>query len=102
MAEFTPTVDRVPGETFLVLAFDAEGSHLDNFIFRAGLGFDYLRQAPGSSIGTRYGISLLGARGHWPMAPGNITRPELLRPWASEILGQDMGWWMMLHGYIQW
>ena len=26
MAEYVPTVDRVPGQTFLVLAFDAEGS----------------------------------------------------------------------------
>lgn len=82
--------------------FDPEGSYMDNFIFRAGVGVDYLRQTPGSPIGTRYGLSLLGARGHWPTAPGNITRPELLRPWASDILGQDMGWWMMLHGYIQW
>ena len=26
MAEYAPTVDRVPGQAFLVLAFDAEGS----------------------------------------------------------------------------
>ena len=26
LAEYAPTVDRVPGQTFLVLAFDADGS----------------------------------------------------------------------------
>ena len=26
LAEYAPTVDRIPGQTFLVLAFDAEGS----------------------------------------------------------------------------
>jgi hypothetical protein len=82
--------------------FDPERSYMDNFIFRAGIGVDYLRQTPGSPIGTRYGLSILGARGQWPVAPGNITRPELLRPWASEIMTRDMGWWLMMHGYIQW
>jgi hypothetical protein len=97
------SMDDIPAPEEGATSFVVSGSYLNNFVFRGGVGVDYTRQAPGSPLGTKYQLFLTGARGHWPSMSGNVTRPEMLRPWASEITGMDqLGWWLMLYGRVQW
>jgi hypothetical protein len=70
------------------------------FIFRSGLAFGYQRQAAGSLLGEKYTLGITGARGSWPIVPGQITRPEYFGPWANDTA--YMGWFMMLYGQIEW
>ncbi len=65
LAEFVPTVDRVPGQTFLVLAFDAQGSaatreqELDGHLRHIEKNFErYLAAGPLREPG---GTSLIGS-----------------------------------------
>ncbi|MBD3210883.1 hypothetical protein GF318_05890 [Candidatus Micrarchaeota archaeon] len=75
----------------------------NEFIFRAGLGFSYLRQPEHSVLGTEYSIGVTGARGRWPLIPGEVGRPEYLESWSEGISEAEMmGWWMMMYGRIRW
>ncbi|MDD5172443.1 MAG: hypothetical protein PHF60_05405, partial [Candidatus ainarchaeum sp.] len=70
------------------------------FIFRSGLAFSYQRQAAGSLLGEKYTLGITGARGSWPIVPGQITRPEYLGLWNNDT--DYLGWFMMLYGQIEW
>jgi len=70
------------------------------FVFRSGAAVSYQRQAAGSVLGEIYTLGITGARGSWPIVPGQITRPEYLNVWANDL--GYMGWWLMLYGQIQW
>jgi hypothetical protein len=72
------------------------------FVFRAGLGFDWTRQSERSVIPNRYFLNISGARGTWPLFPGEITRPEYLNSWEQSIGGTYPGWFIMAHGGFQW
>ncbi len=69
------------------------------FVARGGLGVSYERQDPGSSDpGIVISGSIMGFSGSWPTAPGSVTSPEQLGPWAGQeetvtgIMNAPLGW----------
>ncbi len=74
----------------------------DRFVWRGGIGLDYLRQAPQSIIPERYFLNIQTTGGTWPLIPGEIGRPEYLAPYRDQIWLSPGGWSIMAHGGFQW
>ncbi len=92
-------------ETYRRFSQPAEGQTPDRdrqFVFRAGAGLEYIRQSQQSVVPTIYSLQLGAQSGTWPLLPGEITRPEMLNPWATSIESGVPGWSLMLYGRVQW
>ncbi len=90
------------GRTFAPQGGSQYTNYNDRFVWRGGVGFDYLRQAPQSILPERYFLNLQTTGGTWPLIPGEIGRPEYLGPYRDQIYFAPGGWSVMLHGGFQW
>jgi hypothetical protein len=78
------------------------GAPRDEFVFRTGLQLEWITGSRTSILPNTYFIGATGARGIWPIIPGEITRPEML-PGFDRTMQQGIpGWWFMLHAGFRW
>ena len=73
------------------------GQQVSDVIFRGGVGVDYVSQAERSLYGTKYSLFLTGAKGRWPIMPGELSRPEYMQAYSHDIMNSPSGWWLMLY-----
>ena len=73
-----------------------------SFIGRIGIGWDYQLQNPTSVLPTRYNLTGTAYTGSWPLLPGEVLQPEMLRSWGDSLRSYPGGWGLMLYGTMQW
>ena len=83
--------DQVPGTPFTGAPTGSD------FVFRAGVGYDYTTAGVRNLYGTQYSVFLTGEKGRWPVLGGNITRPENLMGFSNDVMNSPPGWWLMAY-----